>query len=86
MVQKLNVRVYRFVMKDTIEERMLKTQKAKQALGKGTMTKLSREEEEMAKVTSLRDLFQINSSPLSTSLLSSSLSNTKHNVVVGDWS
>ena len=36
------VRVYRFLMKDTIEERMLTTQRAKATMGKGTIKKLSR--------------------------------------------
>lgn len=40
---------------------MLKVQEAKSALGKGTMVKLSAAEEKKAKVTSLRDLFQITS-------------------------
>ena len=40
---------------------MLKVQEAKSALGKGTMVKLSAAEEKVAKVTSLRDLFQIKS-------------------------
>lgn len=48
-------------MKDTIEERLLNVQKAKSALGKGTMTKLSLAEEKLAKITSLKDLFQIKS-------------------------
>lgn len=48
-------------MKDSIEERMIQIQKSKAALGKGSMQKLSREEEKMAKVTTLKDLFQIKS-------------------------
>ena len=48
-------------MTDTIEERMLMVQEAKSALGKGTMVKLNAAEEKKAKVTSLRDLFQISS-------------------------
>ena len=38
---------------------MLAVQSAKSALGKGTMAKLSAAEEKLAKVTSLKDLFQI---------------------------
>ena len=53
------VRVYRLVMKDSIEERLIKMQNMKSALGKGTMTKLSKQEESLAKVTSLKDLFEI---------------------------
>lgn len=56
------VHVFRFVMKNTIEERMLKVQEAKATLGKGTMTKLSAAEEKVAKVTSLKDLFEIQES------------------------
>lgn len=53
------VRVYRLVMKGTIEERMLDVQKAKSTLGKGTMAKLSNAEEKIAKMTGIKDLFQI---------------------------
>ena len=59
MGQTRDVRVFRFVMKDTIEERMLDVQKMKSALGKGTMQKLSAAEEKVAKLTGLKDLFQI---------------------------
>jgi hypothetical protein len=55
------VRVYRLVMKDTIEERLLNVQKAKAALGKGSLQKLNIQEEKMAKVTTLKDLFAIKS-------------------------
>jgi hypothetical protein len=48
-------------MQDSIEERMLLVQKAKSTLGKGTMTKLSAAEEKQAKMTGLKDLFQIKS-------------------------
>mmetsp|Transcript_48711 Transcript_48711/g.54492 ORF Transcript_48711/g.54492 Transcript_48711/m.54492 type:complete len:756 (-) Transcript_48711:139-2406(-) len=61
MGQTRPVRVYRLVMKDTIEERLLNVQKAKSALGKGTMAKLTVAEEKLAKITSLKDLFQIKS-------------------------
>jgi SNF2 family DNA or RNA helicase len=53
------VHVFRYTMAGTIEERMLKVQEAKATLGKGTMTKLSAAEEKIAKVTSLKDLFEI---------------------------
>lgn len=55
------VRVYRLVMRGTVEERMLKVQKAKATLGEGSMRKLSRAEEKIAKLTTLKDLFQIKS-------------------------
>lgn len=57
--QKRSVRVYRLVMKDSIEERLLNVQKAKSTLGKGTMTKLTKAEEKIAKLTGLKDLFEI---------------------------
>jgi len=57
--QKRKVRVYTFVMKDSIEERMVTFQKAKAALGKGSMEKLSAREESRAKLTAMKDLFEI---------------------------
>lgn len=57
--QKRKVRVYSLVMKDSIEERMISLQKAKAALGKGSMEKLSAKEERRAKLTAMRDLFEI---------------------------
>jgi SNF2 family DNA or RNA helicase len=56
--QKRPVRVYRFVMKDSLEERMLNIQEAKLALGKGSMEKLSAEEKRQARMTALQDLFE----------------------------
>lgn len=48
-------RVYRFVMKDTVEDRMISiVQKGKAMLGKGTMIKLTKEEEKFAKITTLK--------------------------------
>jgi SNF2 family DNA or RNA helicase len=47
------------VMKNSIEERMMKVQKAKSTLGKGTLTKLTKEEEKIAKLTGMKDLFEI---------------------------
>lgn len=59
--QERPVRVYRYVMKGSIEERMINIQKAKAALAKGSMQKLSRQEEKEAKATALKDLFMIKS-------------------------
>jgi SNF2 family DNA or RNA helicase len=59
--QTRSVRVYRLMMKDTIEERLLDVQKAKAALGKGSLQKLNIQEEKMAKITTLKDLFAIKS-------------------------
>ena len=57
--QTRKVRVYSFVMKDSIEERMVALTKAKAALGKGSMEKLSPKEERRAKLTAMKDLFEI---------------------------
>jgi SNF2 family DNA or RNA helicase len=57
--QKRKVRVYSLVMKDSIEERMISLQKSKAALGKGSMEKLSPREERRAKLTAMKDLFEI---------------------------
>jgi SNF2 family DNA or RNA helicase len=53
------VRVVRFMMKDSIEERMVAVQEAKQALGKGSLEKMSKSDQDKAKLTTLKDLFQI---------------------------
>jgi SWI/SNF-related matrix-associated actin-dependent regulator of chromatin subfamily A3 len=53
------VRVVRFVMNDSLEERMLNIQSAKSALGKASMEKLSKSEYNQARITCLRDLFQV---------------------------
>jgi SWI/SNF-related matrix-associated actin-dependent regulator of chromatin subfamily A3 len=53
------VKVVRFVMKDSIEERFLRFQSAKAALGKGSMEKLGKEEQKKAKLTAMKDLFKV---------------------------
>jgi SNF2 family DNA or RNA helicase len=53
------VKVVRFVMKDSIEERFLRVQSAKAALGKGSMEKLGKEEQNKAKLTAMKDLFEV---------------------------
>jgi SWI/SNF-related matrix-associated actin-dependent regulator of chromatin subfamily A3 len=53
------VRVLRFIMKDSLEERMLALQESKAALGKGAMEKLSPDEKRKARTTDLKDLFQV---------------------------
>ena len=59
--QTRQVRVYRFVMKDSIEERMVTNiQEAKAKLGKGALAHLTAEELKMAKIVTLKDLFGIN--------------------------
>ena len=54
------VRCIRFLMRDSIEERFIKYQNSKEALGKGSMEKLSHIEQRKAKLTQLKDLFQVN--------------------------
>lgn len=46
-------------MEDSIEERMVTLQRSKAALGKGSMEKLSVKEEKRAKLTAMKDLFEI---------------------------
>lgn len=53
------VRCYRLVMDGTLEQRMLGLQDAKELLGKGAMERLSREEKRKARLTQLRDLFEL---------------------------
>eukprot|EP00978_Attheya_sp_CCMP212_P021405 scaffold62436_cov59-Attheya_sp.AAC.1 len=55
------VRVYRFVMKGTIEECMITIQQSKAVLGKGAMHRLTAEEKKSAKTTALKDFFRIKS-------------------------
>lgn len=49
----------RFVMKDSIEEKMIDLQNSKEALGKGTLQELSKEEKDTAKITHVCDLFEV---------------------------
>jgi SWI/SNF-related matrix-associated actin-dependent regulator of chromatin subfamily A3 len=53
------VRVLRFIMKDSLEERMLALQESKAALGKGALEKLNADEKRKARITDLKDLFQV---------------------------
>ena len=61
--QSRTVHAVRFVMKDSIEERIVAIQESKAALGKGTMEKLSSEENRKARVTYLKDMFLIDGKP-----------------------
>ena len=54
-----NVRVIKFVMKDSVEERMISLQESKATICKGTMEKLNAEEMRKTRVGELRNLFQI---------------------------
>ena len=54
-----DVRVLRFVMADSLEERMLHLQESKALLGKGTQERLDAHEKRMARLTFLRDLFRV---------------------------
>jgi SNF2 family DNA or RNA helicase len=49
--QKRAVRVYRLVMAGSVEERMVRFQEAKSALGKGSIEKIRRHELDKAKLT-----------------------------------
>jgi SNF2 family DNA or RNA helicase len=53
------VKVVRFVMKDSIEERLLKVHCAKAALGKDSMKKLGNEEQNEAMLKAMKDLFEV---------------------------
>jgi SNF2 family DNA or RNA helicase len=53
------VRVYSLVMAHTIEDRLLTVAKRKEMMGKGTLMKLTEEEERHAKMTQMRDLFDV---------------------------
>jgi SNF2 family DNA or RNA helicase len=54
------VRAIRFIMADSIEERLTEVQDAKDALGKGSLEKLKREDRSKAKITAMKDLFEMN--------------------------
>jgi len=49
--QKRDVRALRFIMKNSIEERFLNVQDAKQALGKGSLEKLKKNDRSKARVS-----------------------------------
>jgi SNF2 family DNA or RNA helicase len=52
--------VYRLVMKDSIEERMIRLQNNKLMLAKGSLEKFANDEEKrQARLTALKDLFQV---------------------------
>lgn len=53
------VHVTRFVMKDSIEDRLIEVQKSKALLGKGSMERLTKDEERRAKVATLKDIFEL---------------------------
>ncbi|KAL3908217.1 MAG: hypothetical protein SGARI_003164 [Bacillariaceae sp.] len=58
--QTRDVRIYRFVMKDSIEEKMVTNiQQAKSKLGKGAMAHLTAEELKLAKTVTLKELFGV---------------------------
>jgi SNF2 family DNA or RNA helicase len=53
------VRAIRFIMENSLEERMVTLQDSKAALGKGSLQKLNKEERKKARITALKDLFEI---------------------------
>jgi SNF2 family DNA or RNA helicase len=57
--QTRKVRVVRFVMANSIEERMVSLQEAKAAVGKGAMEKLKPEEVRKARIGDLKNLFDL---------------------------
>jgi SNF2 family DNA or RNA helicase len=57
--QTRNVRVVRFIMAGSIEDRMVALQEAKATMGKGAMEKLKPEEQRKARITALKELFLI---------------------------
>ena len=57
--QSREVRAIRFIMKDSIEKRFIGVQDAKQALGKGSLEKLKLKDRQQAKITAMKDLFQM---------------------------
>lgn len=57
--QKKDVRVIRFVMAGSIEERMISLQETKAAIAKGSMEKLKPEEIRKARLFDLKSLFDL---------------------------
>jgi hypothetical protein len=57
--QKRPVKAIRFIMDGSIEERFIKLQNAKEALGKGSLQKLKQEDRQRARLTAMNDLFEV---------------------------
>ena len=57
--QRKAVRVFKFSMENSIEMHMNNLQAAKSALGSGTTRKLTPYERKKARITGLKDLFQV---------------------------
>ena len=53
------MRIFRFIMKDSIEEGMLELQEAKAVIGKGSMEKLKPDEARKARLYDLKKLFSL---------------------------
>ena len=53
------VYVVRYACERTVEQKMLKLQEAKAALGRGALTKLTAEEQRAARAADLRDIFEL---------------------------
>lgn len=51
--------VYRLLMNDSMEVRLVGLQDAKAAIGKGSLEKLNPEEKRKARLTALKDLFEV---------------------------
>jgi len=67
--QTKKVQVVRYVMKDSIEEKILKLQAKKDALNRGALKKLSAEEMRAARLAEMVMLFELKMSSASTSFL-----------------
>jgi SNF2 family DNA or RNA helicase len=59
VTQERDVKVFRLVMQDSVEERLVSLQKTKKILGKGAMEKLSKEEEENLQIATYKSLLEI---------------------------
>jgi SNF2 family DNA or RNA helicase len=59
VTQERAVKVFRLVMQDSVEERLLTLQKVKKVLGKGSMEKLSKKEEENLQLKTYKSLLEI---------------------------
>lgn len=59
MGQTRPVKIYRLVMAESMEGKLIKLQQQKAAMGKGSLEKLSAKEQKRAKMTAMKDLFEI---------------------------
>jgi len=62
--QSRSFRAIRFIAKDSIEERFIDIQDAKEALGRGSMERLKKADRRKANITALKDLFEMKTKTL----------------------